>query len=158
MWPRRLDGNSSNMVLYVNGVLLPRPTTAVRPFGPLIPGDSPGIGIGNVNDGQNNFPYWGDIDEISLYSRALSASEVQAIYNDGIATKAPTANLIQSNFRYPLRYLWPRRKSALMVLRRTSSETTPIGRPIRFPLPPPKPARLCRFRASSRACCWMPRA
>jgi len=46
-----------------------------------------GIGIGNVNDGGNNFPFIGDIDEISLYARALSAGDIQAIYNAGSAGK-----------------------------------------------------------------------
>src|SRR5208283_1896179 len=55
-------------------------------------GDSPGIGIGNLNDGQNNFPFIGDIDEISLYSRALAAGEIQAIYNAGSAGKCTTTS------------------------------------------------------------------
>jgi subtilisin-like proprotein convertase family protein len=82
-----LDGSTGNMSLYTNGVLASQITTAFRPFGNLIPGDKPGIGIGNVNDGQNNFPFIGDIDEISLYNRALSAREVQAIYNASSAGK-----------------------------------------------------------------------
>ena len=76
-----LDGASGKLSLYTNGTLAAQITTTVRPFGNLIPQDSPGIGIGNVNDGFNNFPFCGDIDEISLYNRALSASEIQAIYN-----------------------------------------------------------------------------
>ena len=75
------------MKLYVNGQLASQTTTTVRPFGSLMPGASPGIGIGNVNDGQNTFPFIGDIDEISLYNRALSAAEIQAIYNAGSAGK-----------------------------------------------------------------------
>jgi alpha-tubulin suppressor-like RCC1 family protein len=82
-----LDGSSGTMSIYTNGVLAGQTTTSVRPFGPLIAGDSPGIGIGNVNDGFNNFPFTGDIDEISLYNRALSAAEIQAIYNAGSAGK-----------------------------------------------------------------------
>ncbi len=76
-----LDGTSGNMSLYVDGVLTSQINTPLRPFGALNPGMSPGIGIANVNDGQNNFPFTGDIDEISLYSRAISASEVKAIFN-----------------------------------------------------------------------------
>ena len=81
------DGESGIMKLYINGQLASQTVTAVRPFGDLIPGDSPGVGIGNLNDGQNNFPFTGDIDEISLYNRALSAAEIQAIYNAGSAGK-----------------------------------------------------------------------
>ncbi len=76
-----LDGASGKLSLYTNGILAAQITTSVRPFGDLIPQDSPGIGIGNVNDGFNNFPFWGDIDEVSLYNRALTAAEIQAIYN-----------------------------------------------------------------------------
>ncbi|MGH7992319.1 MAG: LamG-like jellyroll fold domain-containing protein, partial [Limisphaerales bacterium] len=97
-----LDGNSGNMNLYVNGALVAQANTTIRPFGPLIPTDHPGIGIGNVNDGGNNFPYWGDIDEISLYSRALSLSEVQAIYNDGISGNVQGGNGKFDPTRFPL--------------------------------------------------------
>ena len=86
-----LDGASGNLSLYTNGSLAAQITTTVRPFGALIPGDSPGIGIGNVNDGFNNFPFLGDIDEVSLYSRALSGAEIAAIYNAGSAGKCPPA-------------------------------------------------------------------
>ena len=82
-----LDGASGTLSLYTNGTLAAQISTRVRPFGALIPQDSPGIGIGNVNDGFNNFPFTGDIDEVSLYSRALAAAEVQAIYNAGSAGK-----------------------------------------------------------------------
>jgi Concanavalin A-like lectin/glucanases superfamily len=84
-----LDGSTGTMSIYTNGVLADQTVTDVRPFGNLIPGDSPGVGIGNVNDGFNNFPFTGDIDEISLYNRALSAAEVQAIYHAGSAGKCP---------------------------------------------------------------------
>ena len=89
------------MSIYTNGVLADQTVTAVRPFGDLIPGDSPGVGIGNLNDGGNNFPFTGDIDEISLYNRALSAAEVQAIYSAGSAGKClptPPAVPVISSF------------------------------------------------------------
>jgi hypothetical protein len=85
-----LDGVSGTMSIYTNGTLAAQTATAIRPFGSLIAGDSPGVGIGNVNDGGNNFPFIGDIDEISLYNRALTGSEVQNIYNAGSAGKCPT--------------------------------------------------------------------
>ena len=67
-----LDGVSGTMSIYTNGTLAAQTVTAIRPFGTLIAGDSPGVGIGNLNDGGNNFPFIGDIDEISLYNRALT--------------------------------------------------------------------------------------
>ncbi len=75
--------NTGTMMLYVNGQLVSQTNTTIIPIGALIPGDSPGVGIGNVNDGKNNFPFTGDIDEISLYNRALTAVEIQSIYNAG---------------------------------------------------------------------------
>ena len=82
-----LDGSTGTMNLYTNGTLADQTVTSIRPFGNLNPGDSPGVGIGNVNDGGNNFPFIGDIDEISLYNRALSATEAQALYYAGSAGK-----------------------------------------------------------------------
>jgi hypothetical protein len=86
-----LDGGSGTLSLFTNGVLAAQSNTTVRPFGALLAGDSPGIGIGNVNDGGNNFPFIGDIDELSLYNRALSSAEIQSIYNAGSAGKCPPA-------------------------------------------------------------------
>jgi len=45
------------MSLYTNGVLAAQIVTTVRPFGTLQADESPGVGIGNVNDGGNNFPF-----------------------------------------------------------------------------------------------------
>jgi alpha-tubulin suppressor-like RCC1 family protein len=94
-----LDGASGKMSLYTNGILAGQITTTVRPFGALVPQDSPGIGIGNVNDGFNNFPFTGDIDEVSLYNRALTAAEIQAIYTAAASGKCtgttPPAILVQ---------------------------------------------------------------
>lgn len=82
-----LDGSSGTMSLYTNGVLAAQTVTAIRPFGALLPDQSPGVGIGNLNDGGNNFPFIGDIDEIGLYNRALSAGDIQSIFNAGSAGK-----------------------------------------------------------------------
>ncbi len=86
-----LEGASGRLSLFTNGTLAAQITTTVRPFGDLIPQDAPGIGIGNVNDNFNNFPFYGDIDEVSLYNRALSAADIAAIYNaDGAGKCAPS--------------------------------------------------------------------
>jgi hypothetical protein len=71
-----LDGAAGTLNIYTNGVLAAQTATAIRPFGDLLPDQSPGVGIGNLNDGGNNFPFFGDIDEIGLYNRALSAGEI----------------------------------------------------------------------------------
>ena len=77
------DSSIGTMSLYINGVLAAQTVTAVRPFAELQPDSSPGVGIGNLNDGVNNFPFVGDIDEIALFDRALSANEIQRLYRVG---------------------------------------------------------------------------
>jgi hypothetical protein len=76
------DGDAGTLNLYTNGVLAARTFTTRRPIGNLLPDESPGVGFGNVNDGANNLPFIGDIDSLSLYNRALSAEEINAIYNE----------------------------------------------------------------------------
>ncbi len=98
-----LDGSAGTMSIYTNGVLAAQTTTSVRPFAELQADQSPGIGIGNLNDGGNNFPFIGDIDEIGLYNRALSAPEIQFIYQAGNAGKcmpSPTTPSVLLNIDF----------------------------------------------------------
>lgn len=79
------DGASGDMRIYVNGAIAAETNTVVRPICPLT-GAYPSVGIGNAA-GTAGFPFDGWIDEISLYSRALSQAELQAIYQAGSAGK-----------------------------------------------------------------------
>jgi hypothetical protein len=100
-----LDDSTGTLSLYTNGVLAAQATTAIRPFGRLLANESPGIGIGNVNDGGNNFPFIGDIDEIALYGRALSADEISAICAENAANAGGRADpLPPRNVPPPWRY------------------------------------------------------
>ena len=90
-----LDDDGGTLSLYTNGVLAAQTTTSVRPLGPLLAEMSPGVGIGNVNDGGNNFPFIGEIDEVGLYDRALSVAEINAIYTEHAATAPERAELFQ---------------------------------------------------------------
>jgi Concanavalin A-like lectin/glucanases superfamily len=83
-----LDAGNGSMKIYVNGVLAAQTTTAIRPLANLISGDDPGIGIGNTHEDSNDFAFYGDVDQISLYSRALSPVEILNIYNAGLAGKS----------------------------------------------------------------------
>jgi RHS repeat-associated protein len=76
------DGVSGNMCLYTNGVLAKQTSTSVRPLTDLT-SDHPGIGIGGQTACGWDFPFNGMIDELSLWSRALSASEIAGMYNAG---------------------------------------------------------------------------
>ena len=61
--------NHGVMMLYTNGVLAAQTITAVVPVLSSRMSDKPGIGVGNVNDGQNNFPFIGDDEIFPLQSR-----------------------------------------------------------------------------------------
>lgn len=80
-----LDGGSGDMRIYINGQVAAETTTTVRPVCPLT-GPNPSVAIGN-SAGTAGFPFDGWIDEVSLYSRALSQAELQAIYEAGSAGK-----------------------------------------------------------------------
>ena len=99
------DDNAGTLSLYTNGVLAAQTTTSVRSLGPLLPEQSPGIGIGNLNDGGNNFPFIGEIDEVGLYDRALSVAEVNAIYAENAANANARAEPLpaRSNQGIPMR-------------------------------------------------------
>jgi hypothetical protein len=88
-----LDDVTGLMSLYTNGVVADQTTTTIRPLAPLDPNYQAGVGIGNVSHQPSvfNYPFRGRIDELSVYSRAISATEVQAIYNAGSAGKCGSA-------------------------------------------------------------------
>jgi Immunoglobulin domain/Concanavalin A-like lectin/glucanases superfamily len=69
----------------MDGQVIAETNTTLRPAGPLT-GANPSLCIGNA-PGTAGFPFDGWIDEISLYSRALSQAEIQGIYNAGSAGK-----------------------------------------------------------------------
>ncbi len=68
-----LDDETGQMRMYINGSLVEQRTITQRPLN--IPEAI--VKVGNIN---------GVTDELSVYNRALSASEILAIYNAGTAT------------------------------------------------------------------------
>jgi hypothetical protein len=82
-----LDGTTGDMKLYLNGVLATQTNAALRPLVQFISRLQTGVAIGNQGSVYLNLASNGLADEISLYGRALSQSEVQAIYNAGAAGK-----------------------------------------------------------------------
>ena len=95
-----LEDSSGLMRIFTNGVLANQLTTGVRPLGPLDPNSAPGIGIGNHSSQPTapwDYPFRGRVDELSVYQRAISASEVRAIYNLRTAGKFDAAAPIPSS-------------------------------------------------------------
>jgi hypothetical protein len=86
-----LDDCAGLMRLYTNAVVAAETTTTIRPLGALDPDYQPGLGIGNHSSqpGPFNYPFRGLIDELSVYNRALSPHEIQALYSAGSAGKCP---------------------------------------------------------------------
>ncbi len=80
-----LEDDNGRMRLYTNAVVAAETTTTVRPLRSLDPSFRPGIGIGNHSSqpGPFNYAFHGFIDELSIYSRALSDCEIQTIYKAG---------------------------------------------------------------------------
>jgi hypothetical protein len=85
-----LDDGSGLMTLYTNGQAAAELSTSVRPLTYLDPASNPGLGIGNnqgIPASSYRMGFNGLIDEISLYNRALSSTEIAALYNAGVAGK-----------------------------------------------------------------------
>ena len=81
---------SSNLVqLYVDGIL---DTSIADTTGSYVQVNAVPWKIGNSpGSGSIFFPWTGLIDEVEIYDRALSASEIQAIFNAGSAGKCKSA-------------------------------------------------------------------
>jgi hypothetical protein len=80
--------DGSAMKLYINGAL---DATLAYTNG-IFPGmDNMAIGanVGGLNPTQGAGPFVGNIDEVSIYNRALSSGEIQSIYSIGTAGKCP---------------------------------------------------------------------
>jgi subtilisin-like proprotein convertase family protein len=86
------DGSSGRMVLYTNGVAAISTNTTVRPFQPLV-GDG-GVAIGCLSQSNGGQSLNGRIDDLAVYSRAISAAEVHAIFAAGSAGKYDVAGTL----------------------------------------------------------------
>jgi hypothetical protein len=87
---------TNGMRLYINGVLAAQTNTTVRPVGILDTNYGPGIGLGNSAVNSNFNTFVGALDEMALYSRALTATEIQNIYNAGTTGKTALTPVITS--------------------------------------------------------------
>jgi hypothetical protein len=80
-----LTWNGSLMRAYINGVEDGSPVSFTGPIDSVVSGQLPVIGGETGAHEGNNNPSWfnGSIDEVRVYNRALSATEVQQLYNLG---------------------------------------------------------------------------
>ncbi len=82
-----LDDASGAMRLYLDGTLAAETTTTVRPAGDV--GPPVGLGIGNAQAGSGfSFGFNGLVDELKLYSRALTLTEVRMLYTNAPCPEA----------------------------------------------------------------------
>ena len=84
------DQKSGALRLYKNGILTGENlfNSALTPVVPLDPASNPGVGIGTNNSFPNsyvNYGFNGAINDLRVYNRALTRSEVQALYREGLA-------------------------------------------------------------------------
>jgi hypothetical protein len=78
-----LDDATGDMRLYINGTLVTNRVTSVRPF--MAASSQPALGIGNT-PWLGTFPFIGLIDEVVLYSRALTSDEVKSLATISLST------------------------------------------------------------------------
>jgi subtilisin-like proprotein convertase family protein len=74
--------------LYVNGVCVASNYTLLSPYQDLDPALNPGVTIGNRSRYDWTEPFYGFMDEITAYARALTDPELAAIAANGTAGKA----------------------------------------------------------------------
>ena len=85
------DEATSQVKLYINGTLVRQITMPEHPQN-LNPNANPRINIGNIN---------GITDELSVYNRALTTSEIQTIYNAGTAATGSIGKCLLRTSRTP---------------------------------------------------------
>jgi hypothetical protein len=113
----------STLTFYVNGVAADSFTT------PAISPDDDGASIGNVPLPAYSSAFEGQIDELSLYNRALTVAEIASIYNAGIAGKqlatgvAPTLS-IQLTTSNTVIISWPSPSTGFTLQQNTNGVTT----------------------------------
>jgi hypothetical protein len=85
------DDASGAMRLYTNGMLATAIITPSRPSLVLDNAQEAGIGIGNHGGMLHSFSLDGKVDELSIYSRALTAEEVASVAVSGPCTSRTAA-------------------------------------------------------------------
>lgn len=84
------DASAGQMSIYIDGNLAAQKTTSARPILSLPISGATGLGIGNGLN--SDFPMLGEIDEVVLYSRALSPAEVATLAGGPCPPRRATAS------------------------------------------------------------------
>jgi len=78
--------NSGEIKLYIDGVL--QGTATISSY--YNPPSSQSFNLGACNSGGNNYGFFnGKIDEVKIFDRTLSASEISALYSNGVTPPPP---------------------------------------------------------------------
>jgi hypothetical protein len=78
-----LDDVTGWFRLYLDGVLASQINTPIRSLGPLDSTERPGLGFGgHANRSPGSYALHGAIDEIRIFSRALTPAEIALRYTE----------------------------------------------------------------------------
>lgn len=103
------DGNWHNVTftyqsgaqaIYFDGMLVKSGTGTTT-----LPNPTANIRIGGTTYATSNKPWIGDIDEVSLYNRVLSASEVRTLAKAPTLSTSPSTSIIVSKQTYDLMFI-----------------------------------------------------
>jgi hypothetical protein len=73
------DAEAGTLALYLDGAVAERAETKLRPVRDLDGSPDAGWGLGNHEGRMHNWPFEGLLDEFAVWSRALTAEEIQAL-------------------------------------------------------------------------------
>jgi hypothetical protein len=80
------DAEAQSILLYVNGTLVNSTHTSLTPIDDLDQSQLPGIGIGHhAYRKGNDYSFTGALDEVRIYSRALTTEEVSTLYRSDLS-------------------------------------------------------------------------
>jgi hypothetical protein len=114
-----LTHSAGNFAFYING-------NFAGSFAATILPDSNGSAIGDVPLNPDSSRFQGQIDEVSIYQRALTDTELVAIYNAGLAGKslAAVSLALQLSATNTVLVLWPSYPAGFLLQENTNLSST----------------------------------
>jgi len=80
--------DGAKMSIYLNGILKSQVPSALNP-----PQNNSSLAFGIPEQGGPNLMFYGSLEDIRIYSRALSAGEIYSLYNDDVGVPNAPTNL-----------------------------------------------------------------